>query len=304
MDARKPGPLMPRTNSLGLTGLFLCLWLSSGSAFGAEINVTLANGLNTLAEYRTGKKDKPAVLVLHGFLQTHRFSTIRLIENELSDAGYSVLSPTLTLNISQRRTSLTCDAIQNHTVEQSIDEIALWVNWLKQQGYKRIILIGHSTGSNRLLSYLHRKPDPAILSLIATAVGPIESWRYPDESRQQLSQARAAIATNDAGLKQYTLAFCHNTYTAPAKSYLSYRQWSSTHLLESLKSSPVPTTVVLGMSDKWLPPNWGDTIENASIPLVRIPEANHYFSGVAEFDFQAAILSLVDDAAAKIRPSR
>lgn len=295
---------MPRKNSLNFTGLFLSLWLFSGTAIGAEINVTLANGLNALAEYRTGKKDKPAVLVLHGFLQTHHFSTIRLIANELADAGYSVLSPTLTLNISQRRTSLTCDAIQNHTVEQSISEIALWVNWLKQQGYKRIILIGHSTGSNRLLSYLHRKPDPVILSLVATSVGPIESWRYPEESRQQLAQARAASAANDTDLKQYTLAFCHNTYTAPAKSYLSYRQWSSTNLLDSLKTSPVPTTVVLGMSDKWLPPNWGDTIEHVSIPLVRIPEGNHYFSDVAEFDFQAAILSLVDDAAAKVQSSR
>ena len=59
----------------------------------------------------------------------------------------------------------------------------------------------------------------------------------------------------------------------------------------------MPTIVVLGQTDTWLPPGWADRLENEAIPLVRINDANHYFSGIAEFDFQAAILSLVEDAA-------
>ncbi len=70
-------------------------------------------------------------------------------------------------------------------------------------------------------------------------------------------------------------------------------QWDKARILRDLKTSPVPTTVVLGRVDNWLPPDWPDNIEREAIPLVLIDEANHYFSGVAEFDFQSAISSLV-----------
>lgn len=284
---------MAKTIPLQIISLLLSLLLYSSNATAEEMMLLLPSGLKAQADYRKGDGDKPAVLVLHGFLQTHHFSTVRLVADELSDAGYTVLSPTLTLNIDQRRASLNCNAIQNHSVEQASHEIGAWIDWLKKQGYARIILVGHSTGSNHLLSYLHTNRDPAVNAFIATSLGPTVSWQYPEESRRQRAQAEAAVAAGDTKLKRYSLGFCRNNYAAPAKYFLSYLHWNKEQTLLDLKTTPVPTTVVLGQTDKWLPPNWADTLEREAIRLVRIKDANHYFSGIAEFDFQAAILSLV-----------
>lgn len=286
---------MPKQILLRILSLFIPLWF--GSVAAEEMMLTLPGGLKAQADFRNGGKDKPAVLVLHGFLQTHNFSTVRLIADELSEAGYAVLTPTLTLSIDQRRTSLNCSAIQNHSVEQGTREIAAWVSWLKKKGHAKVILIGHSTGSNRLLSYLHSTRDPAVIAFIATSLGPTVSWQYSEEIRQQRAQAEAAVKSGSKALGQYSLGFCRNNYAAPAKAFLSYLQWNKEQTLLNLKGTPVPTTVVLGQTDKWLPPGWADTIEREAIPLLRIKEANHYFSGIAEFDFQAAILSLVENVA-------
>jgi len=289
---------MPRLNSLrniAITLLLIGLFPVTVSA--EEISVALPDGLKGLADYHSGDTEKPAVLVLHGFLQTHKFSTVGLIVNELADAGYPVLSPTLTLNIDQRQNSLTCDAIQNHSVKQATLEIGAWIDWLKQQGHSHIILIGHSTGSDNLLSYLQSVSDPAILAFIATSIGPMESWRHPEQDKQDLTKARAAVKKGDNSLKKFSLSFCRNNYMTPANDYLSYMQWSRKWILHQLKSIHVPTTAVIGQVDSWVPPGWADTLEQQGIPLVRIKDANHYFSGISEFDFQAAVLSLVDDAA-------
>lgn len=288
---------MPKQIPLQLLSLFIPLWFCISSVAAEEMMLSLPDGLKAQADFRNGGNDKPAVLVLHGFLQTHNFSTVRLIADELSEAGYTVLAPTLTLNIDQRRASLNCSAIQNHSVEQGTREIAAWVAWLKKNGYRKIILIGHSTGSNRLLSYLHSKRDPAVIAFIATSLGPTVSWQYQEEIRHQRSQAEAAVKSGNMALGQYSLGFCRNNYAAPAKAFLSYLQWNKEQTLINLKASPVPTTVVVGQRDKWLPPGWSDLIEQEAIPLVRIKEANHYFSGISEFDFQAAILSLVESVA-------
>jgi pimeloyl-ACP methyl ester carboxylesterase len=284
---------MSQSIPLKILGVLVALWLLPATATAEEITLQLNSGLKVLADYRAAARDKPAVLVLHGFLQTHHFSTVHLIVDELVDAGYGVLSPTLSLNIDQRRTSLTCDAIQNHSVEQASAEIGAWVAWLKRQGYPRIILIGHSTGSNHLLSYLHAHPDPAVSAFIATSIGPIERWQHPDEERRQRAEAEAQLATGSTELRQYSLGFCRHNYTAPAREFLSYRHWDESHTLRQLKTSPVPITVVLGEEDKWVRPGWADRLEHEAIPLQRIKGANHYFSGIGEFDFQTSIVSLV-----------
>lgn len=284
-----PIPIHTRT-----AWFLVALWLLPASGSADEVALQLPGGLTAIADYRQGDAARPAVLVLHGFLQTHHFSTVRLIVNELSGAGYSVLAPTLSLNVDRRSSSLTCDAIQNHSVERATREIGAWVEWLRAQGAAHIILIGHSTGSNHLLAYLHSAPAPAISAFIATSIAPMVSWQFPQESSRQQAEAEAAVAAGDTGLKRFSLGFCRNNYAAPAGDYLSYMQWDRERVLRNLKSSPVPTTVVLGEADNWLPPGWAETLEHEAIPLVRIDDANHYFSGISEFDFQSTILLLVE----------
>lgn len=281
---------------LQIFGVWFALCLLCSSTVAEEITLQLDSGLKVLADFRPGEREKPAVLVLHGFLQTHHFSTVRLIVDELADSGYSVLAPTLSLSIDLRRTSLTCDAIHNHSVDQANAEIRSWVEWLKRSGHRRVILIGHSTGSNHLLSYLHAGSGAAPIAFIATSISSIESMQPPQESRRLRAEAQAALSSGSAPLLRSSLGFCHNNYTAPARDFLSYLRWDEERTLQQLRASPVPTTVVLGEADQWVRPGWADSLEHEGIPLRRIKEANHYFSGVTEFDFLAVILSLVETA--------
>ena len=122
-------------------------------------------GITASAEYLIGERGKPAVLLLHGFLQTREFPTVATLARGLQDAGYTVLSPTLSLNIPNRAQSLACEAVHTHSLDDDVIEIARWVGWLKSQGHHSIVLVGHSFGSLQLLAYLSLKPDAAVKGL-------------------------------------------------------------------------------------------------------------------------------------------
>jgi pimeloyl-ACP methyl ester carboxylesterase len=274
--------------------LLVALYYSGAMA--DEITIPLSSGNKALADFRPGEPGKPAIFLLHGFLQTYHFSTIQLIAEALADNGYTVLAPTLTLNIDQRRNGLGCEAIQNHTVADGNREIADWLAWLKHQGYPHIIAIGHSSGSMQLLSYLGTQPQALVDYFIATAIGPIDDWQHPQEVRQQLSAAQQRLQESPNTITNYTLGFCQNNYASPTDAYLSYMEWSQPWVLQHLKESPVPLHLIIGGGDKWLPPDWGSTLQATALPLTLIEDASHNFTGPTEFEFQETIIALLEQA--------
>lgn len=276
--------------------VWLLLSLLHSVAMAEELAITLSNGNQALADYRPGEAGKPAVLLIHGFLQTYKFSTIQLMADELADNGYTVLAPTITLNINQRRQGLNCNAIQNHTVADGSSEIGSWVQWLKRQGYSHIIAIGHSTGSLRLLSYLGENPQHGIQSFIPVSIAPMGNWRNPDIIREQIATARLSREQTPNAIGKYSLAFCHHNYAAPAAAFLSYMRWSEAWVLQQLQDSRVALHLVIGGEDSWLPLGWPEKLQATTLPLTTIAEASHNFTGPQEFAFQDAIVSLVDQA--------
>jgi dienelactone hydrolase len=74
----------------------LLMGLGIPCAHAETVTLTLANKLMATAEFHEGEPDKPAVILLHGFLQTHQFPTIKRLADSLADEGYTVLasSPT------------------------------------------------------------------------------------------------------------------------------------------------------------------------------------------------------------------
>jgi len=134
--------------------LCLTLALAPVSAHAAIVRLEMRPGIDASAEYLAGLRNKPAVLLLHGFLQTREFPTVATLARGLQDAGYPVLTPTLSLGIPNRAQSLACEAVHRHSLDEDVAEIARWVDWLKSHGHRSIVLIGHSFGSMQLLAYL------------------------------------------------------------------------------------------------------------------------------------------------------
>lgn len=235
------------------------------------------------ADYQAGEKGRPAVLILHGFLQTREFSTVRRLGEAVHEWGYSVLSPTLSLGIDARLQSLPCEAIHTHDMEQSVQELRLWVEWLVSQGHEHVILVGHSAGSATQVAYLDGTPHPAVrqailLSLVAFGPGPLSF-----ETEAHAEAARAALAEGGVTVGEYAMAFCRQ-YPATPASFLSYYDWSRARIGAALRRTQIPVQVVIGSADQRMTPEWVRIMQESPAEVVVIEGANHFFHDVAEFD--------------------
>ena len=238
-------------------------------------------GIPASAEYLIGERNKPAVLLLHGFLQTREFSTVATLARGLQDAGYTVLSPTLSLNIPNRAQSLACEAVHKHSLDDDVAEIGKWVNWLKSRGHRTIVLVGHSFGSLQLLSYLSLNPDPAVKAYIGASL--IEAQIGATVRHALIAQLEGRIHEKQRSLITQTLSFCKK-YTSTPEGLLSYVRWDQARVLAALKQSPVSTKLIMGDEDKTLERGWLKALQHMQVPMVIVSGANHFMDGSHEFD--------------------
>ena len=245
------------------------------------------------AQWLEGDPEKKVVMILHGFLQTRDFFTVRRLGDALNEMGYNVLLPTLSLGIDNRSQSLACEAIHTHSLQKDVEEIRNWVDWLHQHTNKPVALIGHSAGSLELLAYLAEEPAPPVsqailISLVAFAQGPIAK-----ESDAERQQALNQLTQNKNELTNYRLAFC-DRYTTTPENYLSYVTWNGNKTLENLNNLSVMPTIVLGSGDRRLGDAWLPSLRETEAEVVLIDGANHFFDHEYEFDLMDSVIELLE----------
>jgi len=276
-------PMMPRF----LTILALLLPLPSLSE---PVTLALPDDITASADYLPGDFDKPAILMLHGFLQTHGFHTIHRLAEGLNDEGYAVLSPTLSLGIPFRNKSLACEAIHTHTMEGDHAEIGAWLQWLQAHGHNSTVLIGHSTGSVTLLSYLQQHPTPTVERLIGISI--VEGQLEGDPERQQQLQQdlRQRINSGNNSPVKHTYSYC-KPITATPTSLLSYVVWTPQRILQTIEQVDTAQVYIMGSLDDRLGSDWIDKLRATGRPLEIIIGANHFMDGEFEFTLQDAVLA-------------
>ncbi len=233
------------------------------------------------ADYLVGEPGKPAVLLLHGFLQTRDFSTVAILARGLHDTGYTVLAPTLSLNIPNRMQSLACEAVHKHSLDDDVAEIGRWVSWLKSQGHRSIVLVGHSFGSLQLLAYLSLKPDAAVKGYIGISL--LEAQIGTTVRSALLTQLEGRVRNKQRALVNQGLSFCRK-YPSTPEGLLSYARWDQARLLVALKQSPVSVRLIMGDRDDVLGHGWLKALEHVQTPMVIVKGANHFMDGAHEFD--------------------
>lgn len=261
--------------------LCLLLWVFQTPARAEIVQMVIHPGISANAEYLPGDRSKPAVLLLHGFLQTREFRTVAALSRGLQDEGYSLLVPTLSLGIPNRKQSLACEAIHKHNMDDDVTEIARWVNWLKSRGHAQIVLVGHSYGSLQFLAYLADNPDAAVkafvgISLVETQVGTSNRARL-------IADLERRVALNQRALVRQRLSFCR-TYLSTPDGLLSYVRWDQARTLATLKQSPVEARLIMGDSDELMGQGWIKALKHIQVPLVVVKGANHFMDGEYEFD--------------------
>jgi len=280
-----------------LAGVLFSLAAVAGHA--GVVDAQLPSGKMASANYQAGHKGQPAVLVLHGFLQTRAFPTVTSIVEAASTAGYTTLAPTLTLGISRRNKSLPCEAVHVHTLDEDVAEVASWVRWLMKTGHSRVVLVGHSYGNLQLLTYLRRNPLPAVKQVLMISLTDVEMKqgaqqrvRLAEELRDRMHQKNNALVTAEFG-------HCKK-YVSPPAPLLSYLTISRDSILEALVHAPVPVEVIMGAKDDRMGQDWVEKLVARGIVVRVIPGASHFFDNQYEFDLQEVVLKALQDKHSKL----
>lgn len=267
------------------------LALLFSSTLHAEIvTLTLPNSLVARADFRPGKPEKPAVLLLHGFLQTLDSPSVSRLANNLSSEGYTVLTPTLTLGVTYRSQSVACEAINHHTVADGEAEIKAWVDWLKARKARQIVLGGHSLGNAYILSYLTNSPDNAISKFIGISI--VEgSLKAGEQARSGLiNRLRGKAASGDREIVEEQFTYCQK-FRATPNCLLSYMEWGPDRILSSINKTRIPVTMIMGSKDDRLGADWLDRLKKTRAKVVLIQGANHFMDGQYEFDLMDYFLA-------------
>lgn len=257
--------------------------LFSAPAWAEIITLTMPNSLVARADFRQGMPGKPAVILLHGFLQTLDSPSVNRLTNQLASEGYTVLAPTLTLGVTYRNQSVACEAINHHSVTDGEAEIRAWVEWLKARKVRQIVLGGHSLGNIYLLSYLANAPDGAVRKFIGFSI--VEgSLKAGEQARNGLiSQLRGKVALGGREIVEEQFSYCQKFRATPA-CLLSYMEWGPDRILSTINKTKIPVTMIMGSKDDRLGADWLDRLKKTRAKLILIQGANHFMDGQHEFD--------------------
>ena len=247
------------------------------------------------ADYIRADIEKPAVVIIHGFLTTNKFHTIGSMAKALQDEGFSTLTPTLTLDINKRKSSIKCNSVHTHTLEKDILEIKEWVEWLKSKGHKKVIVVGHSSGSQELLEFLNKYPSPTIQGAVFTSLFYLRGKELGTLDNEVVF-AEDLMAKKENRPSKYSFLFCKNNYLATPESYLSYMKLDRNYVLSLLQNLNVPSYTIMGSADKRylsVGENWLTDLENTGTNLITVDGANHFFSSEHEFDLQDHLVEII-----------
>lgn len=280
------------TKTLSFTKFFLfsIVLLNASTSFAESIRLTTTSDKEVIAAYLQGENDSNPVLILHGFLQTKEFSTVDMLATALNDSDYTVLSPTLSLGINNRKQSLSCEAVHTHSLDSDAVELKQWIEWLHKKTGKTVTLIGHSSAGQVLLKYMDNYDAKFINHAILISVSYFAS--DSDANKNNFKKAQAAIKENSNLIDTYSLDYCE-VYSTYARNFLSYYSWDrdkTSHVISKFRDQ---VSIILGTSDKRINADWRRQVQNINNSTYLIEGANHFFDQAHGFDLIDAVEMLI-----------
>lgn len=283
---------MKKTSTILLSGL--CLILFVMPVLAESIKLTNASGNVISAGFSQGSNSANPVLVLHGFLQTSKFSTVSRLLTSLHDIGYTVLSPTLSLGISNRKQSLSCEAIHTHSLDTDADELKQWIEWLYKKTGKPVTLIAHSAGGPVILKYMEDSDAKYVNHSILISLSFYNTGIYANENNEYAEKALKAINSGTNPLDTYALSYC-KTYPTDARAFLSYYNWNRVKTSAVVNKFSDRVSIILGTGDKRMDDEWKKQLQEQHKNITLIEGANHFFDQAHEFELTDAIEELLSE---------
>ncbi|MGO9544906.1 MAG: alpha/beta hydrolase [Rhodomicrobium sp.] len=207
-------------------------------------------------------RNEATVLLVHDTMGHGRMELMASLQDGFRDLGINSLAITLGLGLDKRRGMFDCAMEQDHRHEDAVDEIAAWVEWLKEKGAQSITIAGHGRGANQTALYAINRLDKAVKRavLIAPLMQTVEKAeagyqaRFGRPLRPELAKAEDLAATGKGNQLIDVPGFlnCQHaqvTAGAFANYYGANEKFQTTNLLQSIK---VPVLVAVGDADPGL----------------------------------------------------
>jgi pimeloyl-ACP methyl ester carboxylesterase len=216
--------------------LFALLALVAAGTVQAEAITLEHQGLKVRANLETSGDDwkaGPVILMTHGTLAHNHMEIMETLQQVFLDRGYSSLAINLSLGLdaSEREGMYDCAVTHTHKHTDAVDEIGLWLDWLKKQGVEQVVLLGHSRGGNQTARFAAAHDSAAVKGVILVAP---QTWSEAHETKDYqkrygkplapvLAKAEKLVAEGkgDTLLKPVDFIYCEDT-AATAEAFVSY----------------------------------------------------------------------------------
>ena len=270
----------------------LCFLLFAVYCSAEKVQITSKDNKSLLANYLPGTTELNPIIILHGFLQTNEFPTVSRLANTLNESGYSVLSPTLSLGLSNRKQSLSCEAIHTHSLISEADELTQWIEWLNNKTGKPVILIGHSAGGLVILQYMLDKNASLVQQTILISLSYYAEGPTANENSALATKAESTINEGSDKIDTYALNYCKN-YPTTASNFLSYYKWNKEKTNNTVFKFRDKIAIIIGTDDKRIDSDWKQKLQLKNSNVISIDGANHFFDQTYEFDLIDAVEKLL-----------
>lgn len=276
-----------------LTGvLAFALFAAFSSVKADEVMVkqgdTELRGELTLADGKTVKDG--VILMLHGTLANNKMEIMQALTDLLKERGYNTLSINLSFGIDKRPSEMLDCAIEHrHKHEDAVAELDTWMNWLKEQGAEKVVILGHSRGGNQVTWYAAEHDSPLLEKIVAIAPATADPEKDAREYEERYKKPLADIMAEATKLveegKGDTLmdvpgfVYCENA-KASAASIVSYynddERKNTPSLLPKIKK---PMLIIMGSADEVVTdlPAKLEGISQDNLTVETIDGADHFF---------------------------
>ena len=230
------------------------------------------------------------VLMTHGTLAHGRMEIMSALQGLLKERGINSLSITLSLDQNDRHGMYDCAQVHTHKHTDALDEIGLWLAWLKKQDVGQVTLLGHSRGGNQTAWFASERDDKVIQNVVliapATWDAKYEAADYRRRFNKDLKSVYArALSLQEQGkgdtLMPHTdFIYCPDTTVSAAAFVNYYRDDKRRDTPYLLKKIPKPVLVIAGSEDTVvhdLIPAVKKVADGKHVQLVVIDGADHFF---------------------------
>jgi len=241
------------------------------------------------------------VLITHGTLAHRDMEIITSLRRLLNERGYNTLAINLGLGVDKRHGMYDCKIPQRHRNDDAPEEIAAWVDWLKGQGGRGVVVLGHSRGGAQTALYAAERDNPLVRAvvLLAPATGENNAAaayqsRFNQTLAPILDKARKLVSEGKGAtvLEKVGILSCSDA-SATAEAFVSYYdndpRRDTAYLLPKIKK---PTLVVVAGNDQivvGLDKKIAPLVDGKRLRMTVVDSADHMFRDLYADDAVEAI---------------